>query len=106
METEHDSDALTARRILDTLVQHREFLKALSVRTIGLFGSYSRGEATQDSDIDILVTFDNTTFDNYAKLYNFLEDEFGRDVDLVIARSIRSALRPYILEDVLYATGV
>lgn len=106
METQDKPRILTAQEILDTLSRRRELLQALSVSKIGLFGSYSRGEATADSDVDILVTFKDTTFDNYASLYNFLEDTFERDVDLVIEESLKPALLPYILVDALYATGL
>ena len=91
---------------MEVLAQHQAELKSLSVRTIGLFGSYSRGEATANSDIDILVTFNHPSFNKYANLNNFLEDVFGREVDLVLEDSIKPALRPCILKDAIYAAGI
>jgi predicted nucleotidyltransferase len=96
----------TTQEILEVLTRHRDELRSLGVQTIGLFGSYSRGDAGPDSDIDILVTFDKPSFRNYATLNNLLEDIFGCKVDLVPEKSIRPALRPHILKDAIYATGI
>ncbi len=97
---------VTAQQILDVLSLHREELRKLGVRHIGLFGSYSRGEANPDSDMDILVSLDHPSFNDYATLNNFLEELLGHNVDLVLERSIRPVLRPYILRDVIYAEGI
>ena len=48
----------TAGEILEILRRHRGELAEFGVRRIGLFGSYVRGEATPDSDMDILVEMD------------------------------------------------
>ncbi len=85
------------------LMQHRMKLKEFGVRKIGVFGSHSRGEATTESDLDFLVTLEPVTFDNYMDTWSFLEDLFGRKVDLVIERSLRPALRPYVMAAVIYA---
>jgi len=75
------------------------------VRRIGLFGSCLREEATEDSDVDVLVEFDEVTFDNYMDVKFFLEDHLGRGVDLVIAESIKPRLRDRILSEVEYVEG-
>lgn len=59
-----------------------------------------------ESDLDFLVVFEHPTFDNYANLNNLLEDLFGCKVDLVPEGSIKPALLPHILNDVMYATGI
>ena len=51
-----------------------------------LFGSYARGEATADSDVDILVEFDHSSpigLFAYARMWRELKECLGRDVDLV-----------------------
>lgn len=85
-----------------------EKIRGYGVRRIGLFGSYSRGEQTETSDVDILVEFedDEKTFDNYMDLKFFLEDLFGLKVDLVMEGTIKPDLLPYILGSVKYAAGV
>lgn len=93
-------DALTLIR------EHEpELKKRFGVATIGLFGSFVRGEERPDSDVDILVTFrrGKETFDNYMGCKFYLEDLFGRNVDLVMKGAIKKRLRPYILGEVVYA---
>lgn len=97
---------LTAQEILDALVQQREELRRLGVLSIGLFGSYSRGEATEQSDMDFLVTLERHTFRDYMGLKNLLEDLFERKVDVVPEENIKPRLRPYIMSEVIYAQGL
>lgn len=94
--------------IIHLLEVNMEKIRGYGVRRIGLFGSYSRGEQTETSDVDILVEFedDEKTFDNYMDLKFFLEDLFGLKVDLVMEGTIKPDLLPYILGSVKYATGV
>ncbi len=109
METEEkkaQAPRFTAQEILDMLAQHREELRRLGVRSIGLFGSYRKGEATGESDMDFLVTLERHTFDDYMNLKFLLEDLFGCDVDVVIEENIKPRLRPYIMADVIYAQGL
>ena len=77
------------------------------VLRIGLFGSFVRDEARDESDIDVLVAFRDgeETFENYMDLKFHLEDLFGRRVDLVIEASIKPLLRPYILSEAVYVEG-
>lgn len=93
----------TARDILATLAQHRETLHQMGVQKIGLFGSYSRGTATPDSDMDFVVVLEKSSFDSYMAIKFYLEDLFGRKVDLVLEKSIKPRLRPYIMAEVVYA---
>jgi hypothetical protein len=55
------------------------------------------------SDVDILVEFEQPTFDHYMELKFFLEDSFGRPVDLVLADSLKPRLKPIISQEVTYA---
>jgi len=91
--------------ILKIIGNNMDTIKKYGVANIGLFGSYSRNTACNNSDIDVLVDFekDKKTYDNYMDLKFFLEDLFKRKVDLVIFESIKPALKKYILEDVKYA---
>lgn len=94
--------------IIRLLEMNMEKIRGYGVRRIGLFGSYSRGEQTETSDMDILVEFedDEKTFDNYMDLKFFLEDLFGLKVDLVMEGTIKPDLLPYILGSVKYAAGI
>ena len=75
------------------------------VKRIGLFGSYSREEQKDSSDIDVIVEFNDTqlSFDNYMDLKFYLEDTFQKPVDLVIINDIKPALKPSILGSAKYA---
>lgn len=73
------------------------------VRKIGVFGSAARGEAGPESDVDVLVEFDDPAFDRYMDLKFYLEDLFGRPCDLVIEESLKEDLRGSVLNEVLYA---
>ena len=77
------------------------------MRRIGLFGSFVRYEARDESDIDVLVVFRDgeETFEHYMDLKFHLEDLFGRRVDLVIEASIKPLLQPYILSEAVYVEG-
>lgn len=77
------------------------------VKRIGLFGSCSREEQKESSDIDVIVEFNDTdlSFDNYMDLKFNLEDYFQKTVDLVIIDDIKPALKPSILRGAIYAEG-
>ncbi|MGD8667931.1 MAG: nucleotidyltransferase family protein [Desulfobacterales bacterium] len=80
-----------------------EIAGRFSVRRIGLFGSFARGEAGPDSDVDILVEFNKPTFDNYMDLKFYLEEVLNHPVDLVIHDTVKPRLKPIIEKEVVYA---
>jgi|SRR6186997_3198162 predicted nucleotidyltransferase len=95
--------ASSSADILSLLNAHRDEIRALGATRLGLFGSFARGEARPDSDVDLLVELDRRTFDRYMDLKIFLEDLFGRKVDLVLADRIKPRLREQILAEVIDA---
>lgn len=72
------------------------------VREAGLFGSFVRGEQGRASDIDVLVDFEEGAdlFD-LVGLALFLEEELGREVDVVPKRALRAELRESVLREVV-----
>ena len=92
--------------ILKTLADHHRQLERYGVNQIGLFGSYVRGEATQDSDIDLLVDIrkEHKTFRNFIHLNYFLEELFKNKVELVTLQSLSPYIGPHILKTVEYAS--
>lgn len=91
--------------ILSTLKFHDDTIKSrFSVKKIGVFGSFVRGEELENSDIDILVEFEKgkKTFDNYMELKFYLEDIFDRKIDLVTISSIKPQLKNNILDETVY----
>jgi predicted nucleotidyltransferase len=95
---------LTKERIIDAICKSRAELLSLGVRSIGLFGSFVRGEGGVESDVDILVEFDaaKKTFDNFIDTCFLLEDVLDRRVELVTGESISPYIRPYVLREVEY----
>ncbi|ABU56225.1 MULTISPECIES: nucleotidyltransferase family protein [Roseiflexus] len=96
----------TREQILDLLHQHREELRRLGIRRCGIFGSFVRNTPHDESDVDILVEFQpgQKTFDNFMHLAFFLEDLFGRRVELVTTESLSPYIGPAILSEVEYAS--
>jgi len=82
-----------------------KIFKDFEVEEIGVFGSYVRGEATEDSDIDILISLKKNHrvgMLKFMSLNYFLEDLLNIKVDLVLKDGIKRALKPYILNEVKY----
>ncbi len=81
-------------RAIGTLLQHvDEIRQRFKVRKLSVFGSVARDEATDESDIDILVEFDTmSTFDNFMDLKFYLEDLLLIPVDLTTRKAIRSRI--------------
>ena len=96
--------SLTKADILQALREHDEDLKRFSVRRIGLFGSFAHDRQRPDSDLDFVVEFEMPTYDNFYELSIFLENLFGRKVEILtpdgvdsirveeVARSIRESV--------------
>ena len=96
------SGVLTKAEIRRTLHKHHDTLREYSVIWLGLFGSYVKEAAQADSDIDLLVEFEELSFDRYMGLRTFLEDLFQKKIDLVTANSVKPRLRSRIEKEVEY----
>jgi len=91
--------------IINTLKSHLPFLqKQFHVEEIGLFGSFTKQEHDEKSDIDILVVLQDEYNDlfNFIRLKNYLEEIFHRDVDLVLKEGIKPRIKEKILKEVIY----
>jgi uncharacterized protein len=77
---------------------------AQGVKRLGLFGSFSRGEARPDSDVDVLVGFrpEAKTYDNLFEVGEALEEVFHRKIDLVTEEGLSPHVGPTILREVKY----
>ena len=72
-------------------------MQRFGVVDLALFGSIVRDQATDDSDVDILVRFDSpATSKRYFGVQFYIEDLLGRPVDLVTDKALRAEMRPYI----------
>lgn len=83
--------------------QKARLAKQYRVRALGVFGSYVRGEAQSDSDLDVLVEFSAPpTLFEYVRLQNELSDRLGVRVDLVMKSGLKPVLGERILAEVVY----
>lgn len=72
------------------------------VNKIGYFGSYARGEQTEQSDIDILVEFSEPVGLEFIELKDYLEEVLDKKVDLVTENALKPQLKDSILQEVVY----
>ena len=102
-----DTSSLTKKKALSLIEEHKEQIKALGVKRLGLFGSFVRGELCGESDIDLLVEFekDEKAFDNFIQLSFFLEDLLNRHVELLTTESLSPYIGPHIMSEVEYVIG-
>lgn len=90
--------------ILNFLAQHKVELRRYNIKRIGLFGSYARNNASENSDIDFLVEYQQgkKSLNNFLELIDFLEMSFHKDVELVTKESVSKYIFPYIEKEIQY----
>lgn len=94
---------MTREQILDFLRQNKqEMHDRFGVIKIGLFGSYARGEAREDSDVDVAIVLSRNSADSYFGLLHFLEDSFAARIDLGIESNFKPFIKPYIMREIVY----
>ncbi|WP_321418560.1 nucleotidyltransferase family protein [uncultured Methanomethylovorans sp.] len=71
------------------------------ISSLELFGSYARGQQTQNSDIDLLVTFSKgKSLIDHVRAEKAFESLLGKKVDLITERSLSPYIAPMIKKDV------
>ena len=104
MATQRKVKVTSLEEIKGLIQQNRlELKRQFHVEKIGVFGSYARGDQKKRSDIDFLVTFDETiSLFTLSGLFIYLQEQLGRKVDVVPFNSLRPELRKYVLKDLIY----
>ncbi len=83
----------SSEEILATLREQRAVLsRRYPIQRMALFGSWARGEAREDSDVDVLVEVDPSIGLRFVELGEELEKALGRRADLVSRRAIKPSL--------------
>jgi len=91
--------------ILNLLRDHKPDLARMGVISIALFGSAARGEARQDSDVDLLVELTPPlTFEKYTQVNFYLEDLLDCRVDLVLPDTLKTRIRSSVLAEAIYVS--
>ncbi len=78
------------------------YFKDKPVKKVWLFGSYARGEATEESDVDLLFTFKEGTRMDYFTLARYaidMEEALQKQVDIVMEKTLFKRVAPYVLQD-------
>ena len=87
------------RIVLDRLDELKRLCSMYSVKFMYIFGSVCTDKFNDNSDIDILISFDNLSIekytDNYFELHYKLQDLFGRKIDLLTDKSLSN---PYFIK--------
>jgi predicted nucleotidyltransferase len=98
--------AQTKQDVLAVLSKNRSRIKALGVKRLGLFGSFVHDQQKSESDVDLLVEFEQgqKTFDNFIELAFLLEDLLQRRVELLTRESLSPHIGPHILAEIEYAS--
>ena len=89
------------KKALNILEAHRQELRErFGVKSLRLFGSVARDEASEQSDVDIVVDFDETpSLFGFLRLQGYLRDLLGTKVDLVTESGLKERARPYVEKD-------
>jgi len=96
---------MTREQVLQILREYRVELTAHGIKSLAVFGSVARNEASSASDIDILVDFiGSATFDGYMEAKFYLEGLLGCQVDLVVRQALKPRMRPVVEQEAIYVT--
>jgi predicted nucleotidyltransferase len=90
--------------VISTLRAEEPNLRAMGVARAAVFGSIARGEATERSDIDVLIDLDparKLSLFDFIGIKHYLDDTFGYPVDLVSRRGINPLVLPAIERDLV-----
>ena len=90
-------------RIIMELRENKSVLEEkYKVKTLGVFGSYVRGEQKKSSDLDILVEFrEPIGLFKFMELEEFLGNNTGIKVDLVSKKALKPRIGKHILDEVI-----
>ena len=93
------------QEVMDKLAANRAELRRMDVRSLSLFGSLARDEATDRSDVDFLVEFDRPIgLFHFIRVQQYLQEVLGVPrVDLVMPEALHEELRDDILRDAIRA---
>ena len=94
---------MNRKELLHILRRHKPILEErFGVTELALFGSFARDEATEKSDVDILVKFNaRPHWKTYFGAIDYLEELFGRTVDLSTIQELRPEILPYVEKDTI-----
>lgn len=95
---------MSKNEILLFLSTHKkELSKRFGLKSIGLFGSYARGEETPSSDIDLAIELEsNNSFRSFFGLKYYLEENLQTTIDLGIESTLKPIVKESIQNEIIY----
>ncbi len=103
---QYAAETLSRARITRVLQEQRAYLRAeFGVEKIGLFGSYSKGTALEDSDIDLVIEFARPIGFRFMALADYLENLLGAPVDILTPEGIEGIRVPQVAEEIQEAVA-
>lgn len=104
MNVENNQQLLKRDDVLALLNAYRPALLQFKVKSLLLFGSVARNETNSQSDVDLLVEFEQPVgLLNFVRLQRYLETILGRKVDLGTPDSLKEHLREAVLREAIRA---
>ena len=96
----NSKQSLKRNDVLELLNAYKPTLEEFKVKSLLLFGSVARDEANAESDVDLLVEFEQTIgLFTFARLQRYLETILGCKVDLGTPDSLKAHLREVVLQE-------
>ncbi len=93
-------------KVFSLIAENKETIRRYGVLNLGLFGSFVKNQQNSQSDVDLIVEFEQgkKTYKNFIRLAYFLEEIFGRRVELLTPQSISPYMKSHIMKEVEYVS--
>lgn len=92
---------LSQQDIINKLQREYSYLKnEYGVKKIGIFGSYGKGNPTANSDIDLIVEFEQPIGFQFMELVEYLENLFGKKVDVLTPAGLQNIRLNSVNQDI------
>ncbi len=97
---------LNKKSIIEYILSNKEYFEnEFKIKKIGIFGSFALDRQREDSDIDLIVEFQNDTdnlYDIKLKLSELLKNQFHREIDIAREKYLKPRVKDEILKEAIY----
>ncbi len=83
-------------------INKQEYYDKFNITRLALFGSYAKGLAHNESDIDIVIEMQDNNYFKLIAFENFISEQLNRKVDVGFLNSMKSFIRKSIEKDLIY----